>query len=50
MSFAFSTFVFAPGSLELTREGRRVALEPQPARALAVLLVAPWRRVVCGLL
>lgn len=38
MSYFFGTFTFDPGSLELTREGRRVALEPQPARALARLL------------
>jgi DNA-binding winged helix-turn-helix (wHTH) protein/TolB-like protein len=38
MIYAFGTFVFESGSLELTREGRRVALEPQPARGLARLL------------
>lgn len=35
---AFATFVFSSATLELTRDGRRVALEPQPAKALAVLL------------
>ena len=34
----FGTVAFDSGSLELTRDGRRVALEPQPARALARLL------------
>lgn len=38
MIYAFSTYAFDGASLELTREGRRVALEPQPARALALLL------------
>lgn len=38
MTYSFGTFTFASGSLELTRDGRRVALEPQPARALARLL------------
>ena len=38
MTYSFGTFAFDSGSLELTREGRRVALEPQPARALARLL------------
>ncbi|MEZ5294358.1 MAG: winged helix-turn-helix domain-containing protein [Vicinamibacterales bacterium] len=38
MTYEFSTFSFAPDSLELSRDGRRVAVEPQPARALAVLL------------
>lgn len=38
MDYAFSTFTFCSGTLELTREGRPVRLEPQPARALAALL------------
>lgn len=38
MNYLFGTFTFTSASLELTRDGRRVALEPQPARALAVLL------------
>lgn len=38
MIYAFSTFAFDAESLELTREGRRVALEPQPARALSALV------------
>jgi len=38
MKFHFGTFTFDDGTLELARDGRRVALEPQPARALAVLL------------
>lgn len=38
MTYSFGTFAFDSASLELTREGRRVALEPQPARALARLL------------
>jgi len=38
MTYAFSTFRFDVDSLELSREGRVVRLEPQPARALAVLL------------
>ena len=38
MTYSFGTFAFDSGSLELTREGRRVHLEPQPARALARLL------------
>lgn len=38
MSFLFGTFRFDPASLELTRDGRAVRLEPQPARALALLL------------
>ncbi|MGE0812226.1 MAG: winged helix-turn-helix domain-containing protein [Vicinamibacterales bacterium] len=38
MTYQFSTFSFAPDSLELWRDGRRVAVEPQPARALALLL------------
>ena len=40
MTHAFGTFRFDSGSLELTREGRAVRLEPQPARALAVLLAS----------
>ncbi len=40
MNYSFGTFHFDGGSLELTREGRRVHLEPQPARALARLLAA----------
>ncbi len=38
MTFLFGTFQFDPASLELTREGRAVRLEPQPARALALLV------------
>lgn len=38
MTYTFSTFTFTPGSLELTRDGRSVRLEPQPARALALLV------------
>lgn len=38
MIHVFGTFAFDDSTLELTREGRRVALEPQPARALARLL------------
>lgn len=38
MTFLFGTFQFDPASLELTRDGRPVRLEPQPARALAALL------------
>ena len=38
MIYAFSTYSFDGASLELTREGRRVGLEPQPARALALLV------------
>ena len=38
MTYTFGTFRFESGSLELTREGRAVRLEPQPARALALLL------------
>ncbi|MBL8135411.1 MAG: winged helix-turn-helix domain-containing protein [Acidobacteria bacterium] len=40
MAWSFGVFQFDEASLELTREGRRVALEPQPARALARLLAA----------
>jgi DNA-binding winged helix-turn-helix (wHTH) protein/TolB-like protein len=36
--FSFGIFEFHAGSGELRRNGRLVALEPQPARALAVLL------------
>ena len=39
--YSFGTFSFNPASLELTREGRPVRLEPQPARALALLLSRP---------
>ena len=38
MTYSFGTFAFDAASLELTREGRPVRLEPQPARALAMLL------------
>jgi DNA-binding winged helix-turn-helix (wHTH) protein/TolB-like protein len=38
MTYTFGTFAFDDATLELTREGRRVSLEPQPARALARLL------------
>lgn len=38
MVYSFSTYTFDAASLELTRERRRVALEPQPAQALALLL------------
>jgi DNA-binding winged helix-turn-helix (wHTH) protein/TolB-like protein len=38
MTFAFGIFEFDDASLELRRNGRLVALEPQPARALALLL------------
>lgn len=38
MTFLFGTFRFTPASLELTRDGRAVRLEPQPARALALLV------------
>ena len=41
MTYSFGTFTFDSGSLELTREGRPVRLEPQPARALAMLLSRP---------
>ncbi len=40
MIYSFGTFSFDDATLELTREGRRVALEPQPARGLARLLTA----------
>lgn len=40
MIHAFGTFAFDDSTLELTREGRRVGLEPQPARALARLLAS----------
>jgi DNA-binding winged helix-turn-helix (wHTH) protein/TolB-like protein len=36
--YLFGTFRFDDGSLELSRDGRLVRLEPQPARALAALL------------
>ena len=38
MIYSFGTFAFDDATLELTREGRRVHLEPQPARALARVL------------
>jgi DNA-binding winged helix-turn-helix (wHTH) protein/TolB-like protein len=38
MIYVFGTFRFDAASLELSREGRPVRLEPQPARALAVLV------------
>ena len=38
MTYTFGTFAFDAVTLELTREGRRVSIEPQPARALARLL------------
>lgn len=38
MRYDFGTFAFSSDTLELTREGRPVRLEPQPARALAALL------------
>ena len=38
MTCSFGVFRFDDASLELTRHGRRVPLEPQPARALALLL------------
>lgn len=38
MNYTFGTFTFSSGSAELSREGRRVSLEPQPARALALLV------------
>lgn len=38
MTYTFGVFRFDGASRELMREGRRVALEPQPARALALLL------------
>ncbi|MDY7094210.1 MAG: transcriptional regulator [Acidobacteriota bacterium] len=37
----FDPFTLDPDSLELRREGRRVPLPPQPARALLVLLQRP---------
>ncbi len=40
MIHAFGIFAFDDATLELTREGRRIALEPQPARALARLLAS----------
>jgi DNA-binding winged helix-turn-helix (wHTH) protein/TolB-like protein len=36
--YRFGVFEFDPGSRELRKSGRPVALEPQPTRALAVLL------------
>jgi DNA-binding winged helix-turn-helix (wHTH) protein/TolB-like protein len=38
MIYSFGPFTFSATSLELHRNGRRVALEPQPAKALALLL------------
>jgi len=38
MNCSFGVFRFDGASLELTRDGRRVSLEPQPARALALLV------------
>lgn len=38
MTYTFSNFDFEHDALELRRDGRVVRLEPQPARALAVLL------------
>jgi DNA-binding winged helix-turn-helix (wHTH) protein/TolB-like protein len=38
MTYQFGAFQFDDRSLELTKHGRRVAIEPQPARALALLL------------
>src|SRR5262245_56540008 len=38
MTYAFGVFEFDDESLELRRNGRLVGLEPQPARALALLL------------
>ncbi len=38
MTYTFGVFAFDVRTLELTRDGRRVALEPQPARALALLV------------
>jgi DNA-binding winged helix-turn-helix (wHTH) protein/TolB-like protein len=37
----FATFEFEPASGELTKQGRRVPLERQPAKALALLLEHP---------
>jgi DNA-binding winged helix-turn-helix (wHTH) protein/TolB-like protein len=41
MTYAFSTFRLDDTSLELTRDGRPVRLERQPARALALLVSRP---------
>lgn len=38
MTYQFGAFHFDDRSLELTKNGRRVAIEPQPGRALALLL------------
>jgi DNA-binding winged helix-turn-helix (wHTH) protein/TolB-like protein len=38
MIYTFGTFVFDTDALDLRRDGRIVRLEPQPARALALLL------------
>ncbi|HUE90248.1 MAG TPA: winged helix-turn-helix domain-containing protein [Vicinamibacterales bacterium] len=43
--FSFGVFEFHASSGELRRNGRRVALEPQPARALALLLTHPGEAV-----
>lgn len=41
MVHTFGTYTFDDAALELRREGRRVRLEPQPAKALAALLARP---------
>jgi DNA-binding winged helix-turn-helix (wHTH) protein/TolB-like protein len=41
MAFRFGVFEFDASSGELRREGRAVRIEPQPARALALLLSKP---------
>ncbi|MGE0041129.1 MAG: winged helix-turn-helix domain-containing protein [Vicinamibacterales bacterium] len=38
MTFRFGVFEFVPGTGELRRDGVRVRIEPQPARALGLLL------------
>ena len=38
MTYEFGVFSFDEGTLELRKAGRSIALEPQPARALALLL------------
>lgn len=45
LSFRFGAYEFNPESLELRRSGRRCALQPQPARALAYLVQRPGRLV-----
>ena len=40
-SIAFGDFAFDPAAGELWQGGRRVALQPQPARLLALLLARP---------